>query len=587
MLNWNDKSIAVIQQIALANESEGGGMMVVLSNLEKEEMEDRLQMAIDAKENPLDLMGTEVVFRKGNPILESDLKKVSAATARAIIALTPPESTADEADANMLRQVLAIKALDEDFGKNGSHVVVELQDVDNRGLIEMVAPDTAEVIVNHDMIGRLMLQCARTPELAFVLDSMMGFEGSEFYFDTWPELYGCTFKEITVRFDDAIPVGFRNVDGDVRLNPADEDVYGEGEEILVLAEDDDSYEPNAGTYSLEAGECKEEEDCPMDLMERPPEKILFIGWRRDMADLISQLDEYVPENSELWLYNTIPASQREERLLDGGNKAELQLKNLKLKNAVGNSIVRRDLQLLQGVNNSGNLTGDEITLIDFDSMLILSDESAGSMSSDSRGLAAVLIIQVGAGVDFELLSNSLTFECRNPQLPQDMMDKMYADKKAKMASMYASQPRLDSLDPKSLKEPCIPMSEILDSRTKSLLSVANCRGYVLSNQIISSVIAQVAEEQDINVVLSELFSASGSETYIRPVEKFMNLDDGREWSFWDVALMARRYREVAVGYKPAEMDYIEAEELIVNPPDKDEKRKWKKGDKIITFALED
>ena len=26
-------------------------------------------------------------------------------------------------------------------------------------------------------------------------------------------------------------------------------------------------------------------------------------------------------------------------------------------------------------------------------------------------------VQVGAGVDFELLSNSLTFECRNPQLP--------------------------------------------------------------------------------------------------------------------------------------------------------------------------
>ena len=41
----------------------------------------------------------------------------------------------------------------------------------------MVAPDFAEVIVNHDMIGRLMLQCARTPELAYVLDSMMGFEG--------------------------------------------------------------------------------------------------------------------------------------------------------------------------------------------------------------------------------------------------------------------------------------------------------------------------------------------------------------------------------------------------------------------------
>ena len=55
--------------------------------------------------------------------------------------------------------------------------MVELQDVDNKELIKMVAPDFAEIIVNNDMIGRLMLQCARTPELAYVLDSMMGFEG--------------------------------------------------------------------------------------------------------------------------------------------------------------------------------------------------------------------------------------------------------------------------------------------------------------------------------------------------------------------------------------------------------------------------
>lgn len=181
MLNWNDKSIAVIQQIALANESEGGGVMVVLSDLEKEEMEEKLENAINAKENPLDLMGTEVVCRQGNPILENDLKKVSANTARAVIALTPPDFDSDEADANMLRQVLALKALDGDFGSDGErHVVVELQDVDNKELIKMVAPDFAEVIVNHDMIGRLMLQCARTPELAYVLDSMMGFEGKSY-----------------------------------------------------------------------------------------------------------------------------------------------------------------------------------------------------------------------------------------------------------------------------------------------------------------------------------------------------------------------------------------------------------------------
>jgi hypothetical protein len=50
-----------------------------------------------------------------------------------------------------------------------------------------------------------MLQCARMPELAFVLESMLGFEGSEFYFQHWPELVGKSFYEITCRFDDAIP----------------------------------------------------------------------------------------------------------------------------------------------------------------------------------------------------------------------------------------------------------------------------------------------------------------------------------------------------------------------------------------------
>ena len=129
---------------------------------------------------------------------------------------------------------------------------------------------------------------------------------------------------------------------------------------------------------MAAGECAEdEEECPVLYDDyRPPEKVLFCGWRRDMADLITQLDEFVPEGSELWMFNTIPADQRQERLLDGGNKAALKLKNLTIKNAVGNSIIRRDLAVMKDVDNNGQRTGDVITLADFDSALILSDETA-------------------------------------------------------------------------------------------------------------------------------------------------------------------------------------------------------------------
>jgi len=85
--------------------------MVVLSQLEKEEMEERLESALNAKDNPLQLLGTEVIFRNGNPILEQDLKKVSANTARSVIALTPNNFNSDEADAKRRRHAPNFNAI--------------------------------------------------------------------------------------------------------------------------------------------------------------------------------------------------------------------------------------------------------------------------------------------------------------------------------------------------------------------------------------------------------------------------------------------------------------------------------------------
>ena len=170
VLGWNDKSLAIVQQIALANESEGGGTIVILAEEDKEELEELLHSAVMSKENPLRLLGTEVIIRSGNPLLESELRKISLSSARSVIALskTQEDMDPDEADANQVRQVMALKTF-EGF-EGGCHVVVELQDLDNQELCSLVAPNFAEVIVTNDLIGRLMLQCARCPGLAAVLE---------------------------------------------------------------------------------------------------------------------------------------------------------------------------------------------------------------------------------------------------------------------------------------------------------------------------------------------------------------------------------------------------------------------------------
>lgn len=53
--------------------------------------------------------------------------------------------------------------------------MVELSDLDNEVLVKLVGGDLVETVVAHDVIGRLMIQCARQPGLAQVNSFIMYF----------------------------------------------------------------------------------------------------------------------------------------------------------------------------------------------------------------------------------------------------------------------------------------------------------------------------------------------------------------------------------------------------------------------------
>lgn len=72
----------------------------------------------------------------------------------------------------------------------------------------------------------------------------------------------------------------------------------------MLAEDDDTYE--AGEPAV----LESQVGCPDWKPKRRMERILFLGWRRDMHAIINVLDKFVDQGSELCLYNevrTVPA----------------------------------------------------------------------------------------------------------------------------------------------------------------------------------------------------------------------------------------------------------------------------------------
>ncbi|KAK7285676.1 hypothetical protein RJT34_20454 [Clitoria ternatea] len=526
ILGWSDKLGSLLNQLAIANESLGGGTVAVMAERDKEEME------LDIAKMEFDFKGTSVICRSGSPLILADLKKVSVSKARAIIVLAE-DGNADQSDARALRTVLSLTGVKE--GLRG-HIVVELSDLDNEVLVKLVGGDLVETVVAHDVIGRLMIQCARQPGLAQIWEDILGFENCEFYIKKWPQLDGKQFEDVLISFPAAIPCGIKvaSYGGKIILNPDDSYVLQEGDEVLVIAEDDDTYAPTS-LPTVWRGSLPKDFVYP-----KSPERILFCGWRRDMEDMIMVLDASLAHGSELWMFNDVPEKERVKKLTDGGLDIN-RLENISLVNREGNAVIRRHLESLP--------------LESFDSILILADESVedSAIQADSRSLATLLLIR----------------DIQARRLPYvDMASQAHGGSFSKGSWIG---------EMKQASDKTVIISEILDPRTKNLLSMSKISDYVLSNELVSMALAMVAEDRQINDVLEELFAEEGNEMHIRQADLY--LCEGEELSFYEIMLRARQRREVVIGYRLAN-----AERAVINPPAKTDRRKWSLKDVFVVIS---
>jgi ion channel POLLUX/CASTOR len=78
-----------------------------------------------------------------------------------------------------------------------------------------------------------------------IWEDILGFENAEFYIKRWPELDGMQFGDVLISFPDAVPCGVKVAlkGGKILINPDDDYVLRECDEVLVIAEDDDTYAP--------------------------------------------------------------------------------------------------------------------------------------------------------------------------------------------------------------------------------------------------------------------------------------------------------------------------------------------------------
>ena len=112
--------------------------------------------------------------------------------------------------------------------------------------------------------------------------------------------------------------------------------------------------------------------------------------------------------------------------------------------------------------------------------------------------------------------------------------------------------------------------------TKDLIASAGICDYIMSNRLMSKVMAMVAEEPSVGPLFEQLFAEEGDEIYVRDVRCYCAV--GETLSFWELGARARVRGDILIGYKRA------GAELTLNPPRKTTSMVWGEGDSVVVIG---
>jgi len=127
------------------------------------------------------------------------------------------------------------------------------------------------------------------------------------------------------------------------------------------------------------------------------------------------------------------------------------------------------------------------------------------------------------------------------------------------------------------------VSEMLDVKNRELAKVTNADDFIVSDNILSLLMSQVSENKYLMRVFEKIFTADGSEIYLKPAINYVH--PGKELDFYTVLESAVRRNEIAVGYRLMEFHRDEDRNYgIVLNPVKSDRIKFSPADFIIVLS---
>lgn len=463
ILGFGDRILEIIRELIEANESEEDASIVILAENDKEEMDNII------RDNIPRTLSTRIITRSGVATNINNLKKVMAKNAKSIIIMNNaacwrPEKERKLADALVLKSIMSIIAVCK--GEEHPPIVCEIHSNRDQTLAQNISKGTVKALNEVSVLSKMIAQLALSRNgLSIVYGDMVGFDGNEFYFyrpsDGWGDVL--TFGQSLYRFKSSTPIGVHTSNGEIIINPPKETFINEKDELIIFAEDDSTI-----LYFKEPIFNPTIKSIPKTLTKLRTQRVALLNWTTKTEIIMDKLCSYLPKGSELCTFVDLKSKEMDDYV------ESLIFKYPGIKISV-NQIDLNDLETL-----------DEIKPQNFDSLLILSP--GGNTIEEMDAYVISLLIRIR-----QILLLNTTKE--------------------------------SSLDPHSQKNWPKLITEVMDSENIDIILNSGVEDFMVSNQFISQIMAQVSEEPLALDVYDDLFKAEGSELYIKPASYYFDFNN--------------------------------------------------------------
>ena len=503
ILGWSGKVIPIIKELSEGLES-GRQVYVIHTERPIDDIERRIRKSCRKDRN------IRWVIRQGSMTDIKDLEILAIEQARVVIILQRDEGK-ERGDAQVIKTVMASAHIIERHRKDGDvhpSIVAEIMQPSMVRLAHAAARSVPVSIIEPlEHLSRIILQTARQQGLVDVYDEILAHHANEVHLLPAAPLAGRSWEETVFSFRDAIPIGiFRR--GIPQLAPAmtGPPLHIERDDrLILLARSEKSMKSSAPAIP---------EMVPLPESEPPAGEgmianLLLLGWNDKSYPLLREYAGYARTLGRAFSVTIvspmIPDSLSPGEIADVINSGdELTI-----------TLLRADY-LRPGAY-------DDLEAERFDTVIVLGEQGGrdGIEDADTRVIMTLLLLR-------------------------SLHDQ---DERRQTAVMPGRQ----------------VVGEILNVSNKELAeSTGTARDVIISNDLISRIIAQVCRDRSIELVIRDFLDEEGKEIYFKPSRRYAR--KGSELTFDQLLRAALSRGEAAIGF--SERDASTGSQRISLNPDR-------------------